>query len=164
MNDYLGSPARRRLLAVGAGGLGLAGGLFSNIRTASAQTLSGAPPEVDRLAVRVVTDDSYQHALEASGKIGDVTVQRYAFALSKSNPRTLESEWGLSLHVESTRASETRQILVDFGFTAETLNNNLGLLAIDPAKLDAMLAHPRPLRSLRWYGGIPRGQREDAEA
>jgi len=137
--------------------------LFSNIRAASAQTLSGAPPEVDRLAVRVVTD-SYQHALEASGKIGDVTVQRYAFALSKSNPRTLESEWGLSLHVESTRASETRQILVDFGFTAETLNNNLGLLAIDPAKLDAMLAHPRPLRSLRWHGGIPRGQREDAEA
>ena len=31
MSDYLGSPARRRLLAaMGAGGLGLAGGVFSN--------------------------------------------------------------------------------------------------------------------------------------
>ena len=139
MSDYLGSPARRKLLAaMGAGGLGLAGGVFSNIRVASAEALSGAPPEVDRLAVRVVTD-SYQHLFEASGKFGDVTVQRFFMGLSKGNPRTLENEWGLSLHLESARGSETRQILVDFGFTADTLNNNLGLIGIDPAKLDAML-------------------------
>ena len=37
--------------------------------------MMGAPPEVDRLAVRVVTD-SYQHAQAASGKFGDVSVQR----------------------------------------------------------------------------------------
>lgn len=139
MSEYLGSPVRRKLLvAMGAGGLGLAGGVFSNIRVASAQTLSGAPPEVDRLAVRVVTD-SYQHLFEPSGKFGDVTVQRYLMALSKGNPRTLENEWGLSLHLDSARGVETRQILVDFGWTPETLNNNLGLIGIDPAKLDAML-------------------------
>ena len=139
MSDYLGSPARRKLLAaMGAGGLGLAGGVFSNIRVASAEALSGAPSEVDRLAVRVVTD-SYQHLFEASGKFGDVTVQRFFMGLSKGNPRTLENEWGLSLHLESARGSETRQILVDFGFTADTLNNNLGLIGIDPAKLDATL-------------------------
>jgi 7,8-dihydropterin-6-yl-methyl-4-(beta-D-ribofuranosyl)aminobenzene 5'-phosphate synthase len=51
----------------------------------------------------------------------------------------LENEWGLSLHLESARGAETRQILVDFGFTPETLNGNLALLGIDPAKLDAML-------------------------
>lgn len=139
MSDDLGSSARRKLLAaIGVGGLGLAGGIFSNIRAASAQALTGAPPEVDRLAVRVVTD-SYQHAFEASGKFGDVTVQRYLFGLSKDAPRTLQNEWGLSLHLESTRGSETRQILVDFGWTAEALNNNLSLIGIDPAKLDALL-------------------------
>lgn len=139
MNDYLGSPARRRLLAaMGVGGLGLAGGIFSNIRVASAQALTGAPPEVDRLAVRVVTD-SYHHNFEPSGKFGEVTVQRYVRPPLKEPPRTLENEWGLSLHLESARGAETRQILVDFGFTPETLNGNLALIGIDPAKLDAML-------------------------
>ena len=139
MNDYLGSPERRRLLAaMGAGGLGLAGGVFSNIRVASAQALTGAVPEVDRLEVRVVTD-SYHYNLERSGKFGEVTVQRYVRPPSKGLPRTLQNEWGLSLHLESARGGETRQILMDFGFTPETLNGNLDLLAIDPAKLDAML-------------------------
>lgn len=139
MSDYLGSPARRRLLAaMGAGGLGLAGGVFSNIRVASAQALTSAPPEVDRLSVRVVTD-SYYHQFEPSGKFGEVTVQRYLRPPSKEPPRTLENEWGLSLHLESSRGAETRQTLVDFGFTGDTLNNNLDLLGIDAARLDAML-------------------------
>jgi len=139
MSDYLGSPERRRLLAaVGASSLGLAGGVFSNIRVASAQALTGAPPEVDRLSVRVVTD-SYHHLFEPSGKFGEVAVQRYRRPPSPDLPRTLQNEWGLSLHLESARGSETRQVLVDFGFTGDTLNNNIDMLGIDAAKLDAML-------------------------
>jgi 7,8-dihydropterin-6-yl-methyl-4-(beta-D-ribofuranosyl)aminobenzene 5'-phosphate synthase len=139
MSKYLGSIPRRSLLA-SAAGLGLMGGVFSNIRIASAQTMTGAPPEVDRLAVRVVTD-SYQHAFAPSAKVGDVMVQRYADipALNLPMPRVLQSEWGLSLHLESARGTETRQILVDFGFTGPTINNNLDMLGIDPAKLDALL-------------------------
>jgi len=139
MSKYLGSIPRRSLLA-GAAGLGLVGGMFSNVRIASAQTMAGPPPEVDRLAVRVVTD-SYQHAFAASGKFGDVTVQRFAGTATQNLPlpRVLLSEWGLSLHLESARGAETRQFLVDFGFTAPTLNNNLEMLGIDPGKLDAML-------------------------
>lgn len=139
MSKYLGSIPPRSLLA-SAAGLGLPGSVFSNIRVATAQPMTGAPPEVDRLAVRVVTD-SYQHALEASGKLGDVTVQRYAAtaALHTPVPRTLQNEWGLSLHLESARGSETRQILIDFGFTASAINNNLDMLGIDPAQLDAMV-------------------------
>ncbi len=136
MSEYPGSPARRRLLA--AMGLSLAGVAFSNIRVASAQALTGAPPEVDRLSVRVVTD-SYFHAFEPSGKFGEVTVQRYGRPPSANLPRVLQNEWGLALHLESTRGSETRQTLVDFGFTSGALNNNLDLLGIDVAKLDAML-------------------------
>jgi 7,8-dihydropterin-6-yl-methyl-4-(beta-D-ribofuranosyl)aminobenzene 5'-phosphate synthase len=137
MSKYLGSIPRRSLLA-SAAGLGLMGGVFSNIRIATAQSLTGAPPEVDRLAVRVVTD-SYHHQFAPSGRVGDVTVQRYSRPPSSELPRTLMNEWGLSLHLESTRGSESRQILVDFGFTPETLTSNLGLMNIDPARLDALL-------------------------
>lgn len=140
MSDYLGSLSKRRLLAaaMGAGGLGLAGGVFSAVRVDAAQALSGAPPEVDRLTVRVVTD-SYHHLFEASGKFAGIAVQRYSRPPSKDLPRTLQNEWGLSLHLESARGSETRQVLVDFGFTPETLNTNLSLMGVDPARLDALL-------------------------
>ena len=84
MGRYLGSIPRRSLLAC-AGGLGLLGSVFSNIQTVSAQTMTGPPPEVDRLAVRVVTD-SYQHLLVASGKFGDVSVQRFAGSASQNLP------------------------------------------------------------------------------
>jgi 7,8-dihydropterin-6-yl-methyl-4-(beta-D-ribofuranosyl)aminobenzene 5'-phosphate synthase len=121
-----------------AAGLGLMGGLFSNIQVAAAESLVGPPPEVDRLSVRVVTD-SYFHQFAPSGNFGDVVVQRYSRAPSSDLPRTLQNEWGLSLHLESVRSTETRQVLIDFGFTPETLNNNLELMNIDPAKLDALL-------------------------
>lgn len=137
MSTYLGSISRRNFLAAAAG-LGLFGGVLSNIRIATAQALASPAPEIDRLAVRVVTD-SYYHLLEPSGRFGEVTVQRFGFLPSRDPPRTLESEWGLCLHLESTRGAQTRQVLVDFGFTPETLNKNLGLLGIDPSQLDALL-------------------------
>ncbi len=54
-------------------------------------------------------------------------------------PRTLQNEWGLSLHVESARGSETRQVQIDFGFTADTLNNNIELMGVDTSKIDALV-------------------------
>ena len=138
MGDNPRNPARGNALApMGAGGLGMAGGVFSNIRAASAPALTVALPEVDRLSVRVVTD-SYHHLFEASGNFGEVAVQRWERP-PLPEPRTLQNEWGLSLHLESARGAETRQVLIDFGFTGDTLNNNLDLLGIDLAKLDAML-------------------------
>jgi 7,8-dihydropterin-6-yl-methyl-4-(beta-D-ribofuranosyl)aminobenzene 5'-phosphate synthase len=139
MGDYLGRAERRELLAAtAAGGLGLAGGVLSNIRVATAPALAGAPPEVDRLSVQVVTD-SYHHLFEASGRFGEVAVQRWGRPPSPDLPRTLQNEWGLALHLESARGAETRRVLVDFGFTGATLNHNLELLGVDAAKLDAML-------------------------
>ena len=139
--EYLGSARRRQFLgSAGATALGsVFGGLFAGIKPARAQALTGAVPEVERLAVRVVTD-SYHHAFEPSRKVGDMEMQRFAFALSKDAPqKALQNEWGLAMHLESTRGGETRQILIDFGYTPETLNNNLALLKIDPAKLDALV-------------------------
>jgi 7,8-dihydropterin-6-yl-methyl-4-(beta-D-ribofuranosyl)aminobenzene 5'-phosphate synthase len=44
--------------------------------------------------------------------------------------RTLPGEWGLALHFESHKGSETRRYLLDFGFTPDVYANNLELLKI----------------------------------
>ncbi|MBR0698217.1 hypothetical protein JQ553_33920, partial [Bradyrhizobium lablabi] len=61
--------------------------------------------------------------------------------------KTLISEFGLSMHVESRRSAKTRHVLVDFGFTPDALVNNANLVGIDPAALDALCLEPRSLRS-----------------
>ncbi len=143
-DPYLGSPARRRLLRSTPGSLAwaLAGGLAGGSKLALAQSpplTASQVPEIDRLAIRVVTD-SYHHAFEPPRTLGDLRVDRVGTLLSRvGDPRTLQNEWGLSLHLESALGNEQRQVLIDFGFTPETLNNNLGLLGIDPGKLDALL-------------------------
>ncbi len=147
---YLGSPGRRRLLRAGMGSIAAAaaGGLFGG-RVAAAEPLGSTVPEVDKLAVRVVTD-SYHHAFERSTKIGPLEIQRFGFAVSATEPpkRTVQNEWGLAWHIESQRAAETRQVLFDFAYTPETLLNNLALFGIDPSKLDAIaLSHSARVNS-----------------
>ncbi|UWU94274.1 MBL fold metallo-hydrolase [Bradyrhizobium sp. CB1015] len=96
-------------------------------------------PELDRVAVRIVID-SYQFAVAPSRKLPNLDVQHFGGGLSNKPPRrTLVSEFGLAMHVESRRGDETRNILVDFGFTPEALLNNANLLGIDPAAIDALV-------------------------
>lgn len=137
---YLGRISRRDLLRGGAAAGVLGAAISGAPRPARAQALGGAVPEVDSVAIRVVTD-SYHHAFEPSRKFNDLAVQRFAFALAKDAPprKALQNEWGLSLHLESKQGAQVRQILIDFGYTPETLNNNLELLRVDPAQLDAMV-------------------------
>ena len=105
-----------------------------------AQTIAGSVPEVDRVSVRVVVD-SYQFAVVADKKTGPVDVQHFGWGLSGDKPpgRTLISEFGLAMHAESKRGRETRNLLMDFGFTPEALNNNASLLAVDPRELDTLV-------------------------
>jgi 7,8-dihydropterin-6-yl-methyl-4-(beta-D-ribofuranosyl)aminobenzene 5'-phosphate synthase len=139
MTRYLGSLPRRQLLsAVGRGGLGLAGGLLTGLPAARAESLKGAPPEVDRLVVRVLTD-SYFHQFEPPGRFEGMTVMRPTRAPSTAAPRTLQGEWGLALHAESQRGGDTRRVQIDFGFTSDVLNNNVELLGVDPGQLDAIV-------------------------
>lgn len=145
-SQYLGNRSRRSLMRAGAGSIAAlaAGGLFGG-RVAEAKPIDSPAgvPVVDRLAVRVVTD-SYHHAFEPPRTLGSLQVQRLGFAVApRTAPRrTLQSEWGLSLHLESLRGSETRNVLIDFGYTPEALLNNLALAGIDVAKLDALaLSH-----------------------
>lgn len=77
----------------------------------------------------------------AGKKTGSVDVQHFGWGLStdKQPDRTLISEFGLSMHAQSQSGSETRNLLMDFGFTGEALKNNLDLLGNDPAALDALV-------------------------
>jgi 7,8-dihydropterin-6-yl-methyl-4-(beta-D-ribofuranosyl)aminobenzene 5'-phosphate synthase len=129
--------SRRKVLCGGGATMlsYLVAGLLGGARPARAQTLNTPVPEVDHLAVRVVTD-SYQLAISPNVKIGEVDIQR--FGLPPAG-KSLLGEFGLAMHVESRRGDETRHMLIDFGFTPETLNNNLGMLKIAPGDIDALI-------------------------
>lgn len=141
--QYLGNSNRRKILRAGLSSIAAsaAGGLFGT-RVATAEPLGPKVPEVDRLAVRVITD-SYHHAFEKPAKIGSLEVQRFGFTVSKDPPkRALQNEWGLAWHIESQQGAEIKQVLFDFAWTSETLLNNMALLGIDPSKFDAIaLSH-----------------------
>jgi 7,8-dihydropterin-6-yl-methyl-4-(beta-D-ribofuranosyl)aminobenzene 5'-phosphate synthase len=133
---------RRHVLC--SGGAAVFGAMLASLlggtKPVRAEPISGAVPEVDGLAVRVVTD-SYQFAVAPSRKADMVDIQHFGWGISTDKPpgRTLISEFGLSMHIESRRGAETRNVLIDFGFTPGALINNTDLLGIDPAKLDALV-------------------------
>jgi 7,8-dihydropterin-6-yl-methyl-4-(beta-D-ribofuranosyl)aminobenzene 5'-phosphate synthase len=132
---------RDALCAGGAAVLGaMLAALLGGSRPVRAAGIIGRVPEVDRLAVRVVID-SYQFAVAPSKSLGEVDVQHFGWGISGDKPpgRTLISEFGLSMHAESQRGAETRNVLMDFGFTSQALVNNVDLLGIDPAALDALV-------------------------
>ncbi len=134
--------SRRSLLR--AGGASFVSALVSTMigsgRTAQAKTLSEAVPEVDRLSVRIVTDIMVRRNVP-SEKVEGLTVERTGpNEIPDAPPRsTLVGEWGLSMHAESHRENEVRNILVDFGYNPVTLLNNMGILKIAPEKLDALV-------------------------
>jgi 7,8-dihydropterin-6-yl-methyl-4-(beta-D-ribofuranosyl)aminobenzene 5'-phosphate synthase len=43
------------------------------------------------------------------------------------------------MHAQSQRGSELRNVLIDFGYMPETLNNNVSVLKLDPAEIDALV-------------------------
>jgi 7,8-dihydropterin-6-yl-methyl-4-(beta-D-ribofuranosyl)aminobenzene 5'-phosphate synthase len=114
--------------------------LMGSSKPVKAETITGSVPELDGVAVRVVVD-SYQFAVAPSRKLADVDIQHFGWGISEGRPpgKTLISEFGLSMHAETRRGTETRNVLIDFGFTPEALVNNANLVGIDPAALDALV-------------------------
>ena len=115
--------------------------LLGTASPVKADALAGPIPTLDRVAVRIVMED-YQFAVAPSRKEEEgVVIENFGWGIGPDHPpgRTLVSEFGLSMHVESHRGDETRQILMDFGFTPEALNNNLALIGVQPASLDALV-------------------------
>ena len=124
----------------GAAAVGLTlDALFGGPRPVRAQESPTSVPEIDRLAVLVLVD-SYQIAVAPSFKRDNVDVERFGWALSDAPPsKALISEFGLAMHAASVRGGETRNVLIDFGFTSNALNTNLELLGVSPSMFDALV-------------------------
>ena len=106
-------------------------------RTAGAASEHFDPPVVDRIVIREITDNQHNIFLAPLERSG-LKVERTGFP-AVSQGKTLESEWGLALHIESTKGSESRRFLLDYGFTPDVYLNNPELLKINPAAADALI-------------------------
>ena len=94
-------------------------------------------PTVDRLDVQFVVDGSvfgFQQELRRPGLFVEPPARTSSFE------QRLVAEWGLSLLLDShTAGRPVNRILFDFGYSASTLVNNMGILGIDPESIDALV-------------------------
>jgi 7,8-dihydropterin-6-yl-methyl-4-(beta-D-ribofuranosyl)aminobenzene 5'-phosphate synthase len=95
-----------------------------------AQRAQVEAPVVDSLTLRVLTDSSYDSPRVGSHKL----VKTRRMPPLGTGRKGFHNEWGLALAIESRVGSETRQTLLDFGFTPAALMNNLDYMKLDPAK------------------------------
>jgi 7,8-dihydropterin-6-yl-methyl-4-(beta-D-ribofuranosyl)aminobenzene 5'-phosphate synthase len=114
--------------------------LAASAKTAPAKSLGKAVPQVDRLAVRMVTDNIVIQFIPTE-KRDSLTIERKSGNTSPDKPpRTiLNGEWGLAMHAQSFVGADERNVLIDFGYTPEVLINNLSILKIDPSTFDALV-------------------------
>lgn len=111
---------------------------FAPLGRAFAQTSRLSVPTVDSLTVRVLTDSSYDTPRVGTSKW---VKTRRAGLVSPTDPRkTLHNEWGLALALESRMGGESRHVLLDFGYTPNALLNNMEVMQVDGAKVQALIA------------------------
>jgi 7,8-dihydropterin-6-yl-methyl-4-(beta-D-ribofuranosyl)aminobenzene 5'-phosphate synthase len=119
----------------------MVGGMVAASRTGEARPVGSKVPEVDKLAVRMVTDNVVIQFVPNETR-GSLTIERRSGGNTTPDapPRTgLHGEWGLSMHAESQIGSETRHVLIDFGYTPDVLLNNMEVLKLDPSTIDALV-------------------------
>jgi 7,8-dihydropterin-6-yl-methyl-4-(beta-D-ribofuranosyl)aminobenzene 5'-phosphate synthase len=134
-------PATSSLCSGGAGFItAMVATLATNARTAPAKTLGGGVPVVDTLAVRMVTDNIVIQFVPSEKRDG-LTIERRSGNTKPDVPprHILNGEWGLSMHAQSFAGGEERNVLIDFGYTPEVLNNNMAILGIEPSCFDAIV-------------------------
>ena len=109
----------------------------------------GALPTVDSLKVRVLTDSSYDTPRAGSSKW--VKVTRTPFTSTSDFRKTLHNEWGLALALESRIGTDTRNLLLDYGYTTNALLNNMEIMGFDSTKVQGLiLSHGH----FDHYGGL----------
>lgn len=137
----------RRELLLGSAALAAQSGFVASSLAQSGVALS--VPVIDRLSVKVLTDSSYDTPRPPSS--GWVKVRRAGLAAPGDYRKTLHNEWGLALALESQAGNETRNLMLDFGYTVEALINNMEIMGVDPSKVQALiLSHGH----FDHYGGL----------
>src|SRR5260370_38513002 len=106
--------ARGDFLKASAAFAGAAANAFSCVEIASAAPI--AVPTVDKLAIRVLVDSSYDQFFRPKQANG---VSIAPPARGADFRKTLHNEWGLSLWLESQAAGTKRTLMLDYGLTTE---------------------------------------------
>ncbi len=148
----------RRMVVAGCGA-GLAAAALPS--RAAAPVLS--VPVVDRLALQVVTDSGTFGPFLDTLTLPGMTVERAGNGGdggARMLPRTLLGEFGLSIVGTSELAGERRTIMVDFGYSAAVLANNLALLGIDADRIDATILSHGHLDHYGGFAGLARLRRK----
>ncbi|MGH8675573.1 MAG: MBL fold metallo-hydrolase [Burkholderiales bacterium] len=94
-------------------------------------------PTVDNLTIRVITDSSYDTPGVGTSKW--VKTRRAGLVSPTDFRKTLHNEWGLSLALESRIGSDTRNLLLDFGYTQNALLNNMEIIGVDGTKVQGLI-------------------------
>lgn len=111
---------------------------FSLARTGIAELLKpGVVPTVDSLGIKVLTDSSYDTPRPGTSKW--VKVKRSGLVSATDFRKTLHNEWGLALALESRMGRDTRNLMLDYGYTPTALLNNMEIMGVDGGKLQAMI-------------------------
>jgi 7,8-dihydropterin-6-yl-methyl-4-(beta-D-ribofuranosyl)aminobenzene 5'-phosphate synthase len=126
---------RRDLLKASAAFAGLsAAGTFGGIDVASAGPIE--PPAVDNLAIRVLIDSSQDNFFRPN-QVHGVSIQPPP--RPSDFRQTLHNQWGLSLYLQSKRGDEQRTLMLDYGYSADALLNNIDIVKADPGKVTALI-------------------------
>jgi 7,8-dihydropterin-6-yl-methyl-4-(beta-D-ribofuranosyl)aminobenzene 5'-phosphate synthase len=127
---------RRDFLTASSAALVVAatGGIAGGMRSAAGAVLE--VPTIDKLSIRVLVDSSFDLFFRPA-QVNGVSITPPP--RMPDFRRTLHNEWGLSLWLESQRASEDRTIMLDYGYSQNVLYNNMELIGVDPRKLDALI-------------------------
>jgi 7,8-dihydropterin-6-yl-methyl-4-(beta-D-ribofuranosyl)aminobenzene 5'-phosphate synthase len=146
-NSEYQSVNRRAFLQVTGGGLAA---VFTG--SASGATRRPAFETVDEVTLQVVVDAATFGPFLPDEVFPGLQVKRsVGGGATRMSRKSLMAEFGLSILARSRRGTETRQVMVDFGYSPEVLANNIELLGIDPASIDAaVLSHGH----LDHYGGF----------
>jgi len=112
-------------------------GLGALPRVALPQSKTISVPTVDSLVVRVLVDSSYDTPRAPASTV--VKVRRSPFISAKNFRKVLHNEWGLALALESRLGSDTRNMMLDYGYTPETLMGNMEVIGADPTKTQALI-------------------------
>ena len=111
---------------------------------------------VDSLILTVLTDSATFGPFLPDLALPGLEVLRAgngsASGYTRMSREALMGEFGLSLLADSQIGDTSRRVLVDFGYTAVVLANNMKMLGIDPSTINAsVLSHGH----LDHYGGFP---------
>lgn len=150
-----GALNRRAVLQVAGGGIATA--LLGTALTAKPRF---TVEPVDEVALQVVVDAATFGPFLPNATLPGLRVERSGSSgANRMSRKSLMAEFGLSLLAQSRRGTESRRLMVDFGYSPEVLSNNIALLGIEPDSIDAAVLSHGHLDHYGGFAGLFAGER-----